>query len=172
VIKDRLIQALQILARFKTKIVQQHPSRLAVDIERIGLPPAAIQSEHQLPQQPLAVRVAADEYLQFADHVAAVTEQQVGLDPVLHRGKARFLQARDLALSKRLVGQVGERLAPPQAQRALEPLAGVRQVTADELVARVGDHRLEASGVDLIGRDRQQITAAARQQQLGTQRLA
>ena len=52
-----------------------------------------------------------------------MTEHQVGLDPVLQRGQARLLQARDLALSERLIREIGERLAAPQPQRRVQQLA-------------------------------------------------
>jgi hypothetical protein len=43
-------------------------------------------------------------------------EREVGLDPLLERGEAEFLEPSDLGLRERLVGEVRERVAAPQVQ--------------------------------------------------------
>ena len=48
-------------------LLDERAPRLAVDLERLGLAPAAIEREHQLPGEPLAVAVLGDELLQLAD---------------------------------------------------------------------------------------------------------
>jgi hypothetical protein len=116
--------------------------------------------------------VHADERLELAHQTAVMTEREVGVDSVLERGQPRFLQARDLAPSERLVREIGERLAAPQPQRRVQQLAGAGSVTVGERVTRVRHHRLEALGVDLTRRGRKQVTATTRQEHLVAHCLA
>ena len=170
--EDPLLQRSQLRAGFEPELVVECFATFAIRGERVGLAPAPVQRQHQLPQQPLTVGVHGDERLELADHIAVVAEHQVGLDPVLQRGQARVLQARDLALSERLIREIGKRLAAPQPQRRLQQLPGARSVTVGERATSVGGHRLETLGVDLPRRRRKQVPAAAREQHLVAQRLA
>ncbi len=134
--------------------------------------PAPVQSEHQLPQQPLTGGVHADEHLELADHRTVLAEHQVGVDTILQRSQAHFLQARDLAVSERLIGQIGERFPAPQRQRRAQQLSRAPSVTVGERPAPVRDHDLELLDIDLTRHRREQVTAATRQQHLVAERLA
>ena len=167
-----LFERSQLRAGFEPELAVERIAALAIRGERVGLAPTPVKREHQLPQQPLTVRMHRDERLELADHIAVVTEHQLSLDPVLHRGQPRLLQARDLALSKRLIREIGERLAAPQPQRRVQQLPRASSFTAAERATRVGGHRLETVGVDLTRRHLEQVPTVAREQHLVAQRLA
>ena len=71
----------QIRTRLDAKFVPQHlPGRL-VGSERIRLPAAAVQRNHQLLAKPLAQRIRGHQRLQFADHAAVPACGEIGFDP-------------------------------------------------------------------------------------------
>ena len=170
--EDPLLERSQLGTGFQPELVVERLATSAIHVERVGLAPTSVQRDHQLPQQPLTVGVQCDECLELADQIAVMTEHEVGVDPVLERRQARFLQARDLALSERLIREIGERLAAPQPQRRAQQLARGGSVAVGERATRVGGHRLETVGVDLTRRRRKQVAAAARQEHLVAQCLA
>jgi hypothetical protein len=45
---------------------------------------------------------------ELSDQVSMTTERKLGLDPLLHHRKPQLLEASDLRLRERLVGDVGE----------------------------------------------------------------
>ena len=55
-------------------------------MERVGLPAAAVEREHQLAAQTLAKRMFGDERLEFRHQLVMAAERQVGVDAILdHR---------------------------------------------------------------------------------------
>jgi hypothetical protein len=137
--EDPLLKRSQLRSGLQPELFVQRLAASAIHIKRIGLAPASVKREHQLPQQPLTVGVAADECLEFPDQTAVVTEREVSVDSALECCQTRLLQARDLALSKRLVREIGERLAAPQPQRSVQQLAGSFSVTVGKCVTPVCD---------------------------------
>ena len=69
-----------------------------IDSQCVGLAPAAIQGQHQLPGEPLARGVFGKKTFQFPDHHGMTAELQVGIDPDLQRHEPELLQATDLRL--------------------------------------------------------------------------
>ena len=128
--EDSLLERPELGSGFEAEFILERLAAAAVDIERVGVAPAAVESEHQLPEQPLTVGVAADEALEFADHVAVMAEQQVGVETVLERPQALFLQARHLALREWLICQIRERLSPPEPERGIQQLPGAEQASS------------------------------------------
>ena len=55
------LDSLQALARFDAEFLHQRPACRPVDSQRLRLPPAPVQSDHQLLMQPLAQRVHGDD---------------------------------------------------------------------------------------------------------------
>ena len=113
--------------------LDQRASRVLVGLQRVGLAVAAVQREHQLAAQPLAVRVLADQRLQPADHLGVAAERELRLDELLARGDPQLLEPGDLGLRERLVGEVGQRRAAPERERALERGGGRRRAARGEL---------------------------------------
>ena len=134
----------------------KRPARL-VDVERVCLPPAAVEREHQLPAEALAERVLADERLQLADDVGVRAELEVGLDACPRARPCRSSSRLRSRLRELLVGELRERRPAPEAERALEevaPLLGRR--------APRSEHPLEAVRVDLLRVDVQDIAGRLR----------
>ena len=111
--QDRLLEATELRARLDADLGDEHPARLAVGLQRLGLAAAAIEREHQLSRQSLASRVGGDELLQLADQLGLVAGRQIGLHACLEGRQSLLLEPRDLGLRERLEGQLGQRRAPP-----------------------------------------------------------
>ena len=92
--------------------------------QRLGLPAAAIQRQHELAVQPLPQRMLGGQLLQLAGERVVPAKRQVSIDPRLQRGEPQLLQAGRLGPGERVVGQVGQHPAAPQPQRLAQRLGG------------------------------------------------
>ena len=90
-------------------------------MQRVGLPAAAVEREHQLAAQALAKRVLRDERLELRHQLVVAAEREVSVDAILERRETQLLQPSDLALRER--PRIAARPAAPRA-RARAPRAG------------------------------------------------
>ena len=115
--QDRLFQAPQRLARLDPELLDERPSSVLVDVERLRLTAATVEGEHELRAQPLLQWVLRDERLELRDEVDVPAERQVGVDPLDQRAQAKLLEPTDLVLGERLVGELCEWRAAPHRER-------------------------------------------------------
>ena len=129
--QDRLFEALQLLTGLEAELFVEDPACASVGRERIGLAFRSIQGEHQLPPQPFAVRVLADQAFQLVDQLGILAERQVGLDSILERRQPKVLQALGLQSQGPFVAQPLRRDGPSRA-----PGPGARRVAARRVAPR------------------------------------
>ena len=103
-----------------------------------------------------------DQRREPADDVGVAAEGEIGLDLLLERGDAQLVQALDLGLGERLVGDIGQGGAAPQRESALERAGGLLRAAGGELAATLGDELLEPVRVDPLTIERQPIAALVR----------
>ena len=156
--QNRALELAERRAGLETELVVQHPPRLLVRLERLGLAAAAVEREDQLAAQPLAQRVLRDEHEQLGHELAVAAAVEIGLEPVLERRQPQLLERGRLRARERRV-HVGERLAAPQRVRlAQQPRAHggirVRARCGEELAERVEIElaRLDPDRVPVTGR--------------------
>jgi hypothetical protein len=89
------------------ELVGQQVADMTVGGERLRLPAAAVERQHELAVQPFPQRVLGGQLVEFGGQRVVPAERQVGVDPGFHRGQPQFLQAHGLRLDERVVGQVG-----------------------------------------------------------------
>ena len=96
------------------------------------------------------------ERVELACERAVAARVEVGVDPRLQRGQPRFLEPRRLRLRERLEGEVGERLPPPERERAVRVAVGdqAREAVDVELVGVDADDVARRPGDDPVGADR------------------
>ena len=70
--EDRLMQLPQLDARLDPELLHERLPRIAIGVERIGLPPRPVEREHELSAQALAEAMLEDERLELGHEVAAV----------------------------------------------------------------------------------------------------
>jgi hypothetical protein len=87
VVEDLPLEALQLLARLDPDLVERR-AQAAVHVERLALPPRAVEREHELRPQALAMRMRGDQRLQLAGHLGVTSELEVGVDSDLECGEA------------------------------------------------------------------------------------
>ena len=88
-----------------------------VDLQRFGLPAAAIQRDHKLRARSLAQRLGCHERFELADKRRVPPESEVCLDPLLERLETKRLDPGHLDLCKPLVGELRERPATKETKR-------------------------------------------------------
>ncbi len=117
VLEDRPLQLLQRLTRLEPELVRQEPSGLCVDVESLGLAPAAVERGHELPARPLAQRVLGDERLELAHEIRMAAEYEVCVDPVLEDCESALVEPGYLRLREIRVAKVCESGATPERER-------------------------------------------------------
>ncbi len=118
--EDRRLELLELTAGLDTELLDEHTTRVCVDLERLGLPSRAIEREHQLCSHPLTQRLAPRDRAQLGDELRMVAELEVRRDPILERSRPNLLEPADLIVGERLVAQVGERRPAPERERVGE----------------------------------------------------
>ena len=171
-VEDALLEGSQLGSGLEPKLVVERLTASAIDLERLRLPSAAVERDHQLPAQPLTVGVQSDERLELADQSSMLSAYEIRLDAVLERAVPGLFQPCDLPCGERLVRQIGERFAAPELERRAQQLAGASSVAARERSARLSGEPLEALGVDLSRFCREHVAATPRHQHVLTKRPA
>ena len=149
-------------ARLQPELVAQQRAELAVGLERLGLPTAAIEREHQQLPGPLAVRLRQRERTRVPADGLVVSEVELGGEALLEGRDAKLLETARLRLRERGVRHVGERRTAPEPEGALQ--ARQRQVGVARGAGRRGvrDQALEAGCVEIVGSERERVAAGAR----------
>ena len=76
--QDRVLQAAELRAGLDADLLHQHAARLLIRLERLGLPPAAVQREHALRVQALAQGVLGDDRVDLARDLQVTAGGEVG----------------------------------------------------------------------------------------------
>ena len=164
--QDRRLQALKQRARHEAELLVEGLARLPIDLERVRLATGAVESEHQLPAQPLAQRVVPDQGLELRHQVGCAAEREIRHEALLDRVQPQLLEARDLGLSEGVVGEVDERRAPPQLERRAEPVRCGRGILRFACPSALTQQALEPVGVELVGPDAKHVPGSSRDQEL------
>ena len=157
--EDRCVQALQRLAGVDAEFAGEQFADPLVGGERVGLPAAAVQRQHELAVQPLPQRMPGGQLLQLGDERVVPAERQVGVDPGLQNGEPQFLQPGGLGPGEGVVGQVGQHRAAPQIQRLAQRLGGFGVPASFQLSPSRGEAVLEQRRVQVLMVHVQHITA-------------
>ena len=156
--EDRQLELPQLRARFDRQLVDQQRADGAVALQRVGLPTAAVQGEHQLPAESLPQRMFGDELSEFGAQGGVPPERQLRLDPVLDHLQAERFEPLRLEPGERLGLQVSERTAAPQRLRFPQQGRGPVRVAVRERLPPGGRPVLERVQVQLAVRDPQHVT--------------
>src|SRR5581483_4206083 len=161
-VQDGTLELLQRAARLESELVDEGPSCRPVRLERLRLPARAVEGDHQLAAQPFPERLLRDERLELADEPCMATKREIGVDPLLEGGETLVLEAGDLGLREELVGELGERRAPPQRERLAEQARRPSGSPRCERVPSLGRQALEAVEVEFAGIDAQDVAGRLR----------
>jgi hypothetical protein len=166
--QDRLVQLTQATSGLDAQLLDQHGACSPEGLQRLGLAAGAVQAQHQLATQALPQRMLPHQPFQLAGELGVTTGGELGVETLLQRRQTRLLQAGDLGLRERLVGQVGKRCSTPHRERlGQQPRRGQRLGFTG-----LGDEPLEAREVELGRIDPQDIARGARHQPVVAELLA
>ena len=171
-VEDALLEGSQLASRLKAEFVVERLTASAIDLQRLGLPSAAVQRKHQLPAQRFTMWMQGDERLELANQSPVLTAHEISFDTVLERRVPGLFEACDLDAGERLVRHIGERFAAPELERRAQQLTGARSIPARELDTSVSRKPREALGIDLSGVRREHVAAALRKQHPAAERPA
>jgi hypothetical protein len=169
VVENRALERLELRTWFDGELVDEALSAVSVDLERLRLPAAAVQREHQLPADALAQRVSRDQLLQLPDDLLVVAEVQVRLDAPLQSEQPQLLEPARLV---GLAGQVADRRAAPEVNRRLQGLARLPRRAIVQPAGTVVDQRFEALEVELMAVEVDAVAAGLGEDQSLSERLA
>ena len=147
--QNRPLEPLELGPRAQPKLRVERPHRLPVGIERVALPPCPIESEHELPAQPLPQRVARHQGLELGHQLAVTSGQEIRLDAILERRRVQPLQPHHLGLRERLEREPGERRAAPLRKRGAQATRGALGQPRGERPPPLVAQRLETLQVQL-----------------------
>src|SRR4029453_7140628 len=105
--ENRLVELAQLPARLDAELVDERPPCVLVDVERLGLPTAPVEREHQQRTEPLTERMLGGERFELRDQVCPAAQRKVPLDPFLENRQPPFLETADLLPRETGVGDVG-----------------------------------------------------------------
>jgi hypothetical protein len=114
----------ELLAGLDPEALDERLARRTIGRERVSLPAGAVERQHQLPAEPLAVRMLGDERLQLGDELAVPAEREVGVDSLLEHGQALLLESAGRRRREGLAVEVGQRRATPEGERIARPSVG------------------------------------------------
>ena len=151
------MQRARLLGRLEPPLLVERTAGRLVRVERLLLPPGAVQREHEEAAEPFAVGVLRGEPGRVGDRVVVAAELDLRLDPVLERGQPELVEAGDLALEERLEREVGERGPAPERERVAQGCGALGRRQGPRVVHQA----LEPAGVDRAGVDAQQVAGRA-----------
>ena len=122
--EDRLGEGPQLRRRVDAQLVGQPAAQPVVERERVRLPPAPVERDHEQPVQPLAQRVQGRQPLQVGDRLAVPAELEQELQPIFERADPQLLQARALGLDPLGVADVAQGRPPPEGKRLVDQRPG------------------------------------------------
>ena len=115
--QDRPLELLQGRRRLDAERLDELAARAPVGLERIRLPAGAVEGEHQLRPEALAIGVLAHELLELGHERVVPPAGEVGVQPPLERAEPQLLEAAALVAGERKLAEVGQRRAAPELER-------------------------------------------------------
>ena len=143
------MQEPELRTRIDAKLGRQDAPHVLVGGEGVGLPAAAVQTQHQLRAQLLVQRVSRDQLAQFRQDLTLPAQVQIRVDPGDQRLQPLVLDGGSLAVPQQLRRHVGQRLASPQPERLPQQAGRLRPgaVSGGRMTAR--GQRAEPADIEL-----------------------
>ena len=88
-----------------------------VGAQGLGLASAPVQGEDEQLPQALAQRVFPAQHLQLGGEFTVAPQAQVSAGPGFGRHQGQLIQPGPFGIKKACIGELGQRLAPPQPER-------------------------------------------------------
>ena len=113
-----------------------------------------------------------DEPLELSDELHVTAERELGFDSLLDGCQADLVEPLYRDLSERLVGEVGERWSPPEVERIREEARSGACIPCRQRSGRLLRATLEASQIELVGGEPDDVSGGAGLDRGRTEHLA
>ena len=130
-----------------------------VGLQCLGLPSGAVQREHELSGDGLALGMLERQDRQLVDELGVVPQLNVRLNPCLQGDEMHLLQTADLWQREVLEADLRQRRAAPQFQRRTQVRGGALRVAGTKRALSVANSGTEDFSIELAGVQRQEVAA-------------
>ena len=158
-----LVDAGQVAARIDAELIGEHPPAFGEHPQRLGVPSAAVQRDHQQPAHPLPQRMIRHHGRQVGHDLLVPAKRQQDVGPLFRGRGAQLAEPHPLRLRER-PGHPGERDTPPQRERRVERDHRAGQVTGLAQLAGPAQVLLEGHRVRLAGHQVKHVAGPGRDQ--------
>jgi hypothetical protein len=145
---DLTREPLQLRARLDAQLVHEETTRALVRRQRVGLATQAVERDHELGDQPFAVRVLVDQAPELADEPPVTTQCEIGVHADLGRRESKLLEAFALGTTLEMEGDSGENGTAPERERLGREGSGALGVSGLCRPQRLAEERLEEARVE------------------------
>ena len=136
-------EALKLLARPEAKLVFQVASGPLVRLECLDVATRAIERDHELRDEALAIRRFLDQPAQLSHELGMAAKGEIRVDADLERPRAKLVEALGLRTALQVQRHVCENRAVPEAECLLGEGRGTRLVTGGQRLGCLVYERLE-----------------------------
>ena len=136
-------EALKLLARPEAEIVFQVAPRPLVDLEGLDVATRAIERDHELRDEALAIRRFLDQPAQLSHELGMAAKGQIRVDADLERPRAKLVETLGLRTALQVQRHIRENRAVPEAECLLRNGRGTRMVTGGQRLGCLVYERLE-----------------------------
>jgi hypothetical protein len=157
------VDAGQVTARIDAELIGEHPPTFGEHPQRLGVPSAAVQRDHQQPAHPLPQRMILHHGGQVGHDLLVTAKRQQNVGPLFRGRGAQLAEPHPLRLRER-AGHAGERDTPPQRQGRVERDHRAGQVTGLTQLAGPAEVLLEGHRVRLAGHQVKHVSGPGRDQ--------
>ena len=154
-----LVDAGQVAARIDAELIGEHPPAFREHPQRLSVPSAAVQRDHQQPAHPLPQRVIRHHGRQVGHDLLVAAKRQQDVGPLFRGRGAQLTETHPLRLRER-PGHPGERDTPPQRERRVERDHRAGQVTSLAQLAGPAEILLEGHRVRLAGHQVKHVSSS------------
>lgn len=148
------MQVAQFGTRNHPQVLIEGPPQPVERLEGLGLPPVAIQRDHQLAPSPFTQRTTSHQTLQPGHDLVVTAKRQLRVEQILTCRFAQLLQSRRFRLGERAVSEFLQRCSAPQVQGLPQPS---RRSGWVRVPAARGDQAFRQPRVDRLRRSPQAV---------------
>ena len=152
--------AAQLRAGVDAEFVGEQAGAPVVAGQGVGAAAAAVQRDHQVPDELLAERMFGDQCGQLVDELPVPAERQFVTDALLPQGQPQVVQPGRGGLDHP-AADAGQRRSAPLGERGAQQVGRAGPVVAEAYGVPGGGHvALHPGQVELVGSDTQEVPAA------------
>ena len=140
-------------------------------LQRLSVPAAAVEGQHQLASRPLPERMAVDQRIELGHELRLASEGQLGVDAVLEAGELLLDKPCFLRPGEGL-RELRERHAVPQVEPPVQLSRRVLRPAVRERFASARMQRLERVQIEGVSVEVEQVPRRPRPDQLARELLA